>query len=157
MTGVEGALEQVRAAGFPRSCVVPSDATMKPMLTPADYQTLLSILAKVPMPTGGEGEDWGCYVIGDGPEAAIVGDEGAYLSLVRTLIGVLFEAKQGLAEGEFEVSPIQEGGWISNIIGGEINDWHGHLNLVAMYVAQDRTQMDQIGQRLGWYREKPSS
>lgn len=130
---------------------------MNPMLTPADYQTLLNILAKVPTPSGREGEDWGCYVIGDGPESAIVGDEGAYLSLVRTLIGVLFEAKRGLAEGEYEVYPVEEGGWVSNIIGGEINDWHGHLNLMAMYVAQDRMQMDQIGQRLGWSREKPSS
>lgn len=126
---------------------------MTPMLTPEDYQTLLSILEKVPTPLAGE--DRGCYAIGEGPESAIVGDEVAYLNLVRTMIGVLFEARQGLAEGEYEVSPTEEGGWVSNIIHGEINDWHSHHNLMAMYVAHDRSEMDQIGKRLGWYREKP--
>ena len=122
-----------------------------------DYQTLLRILAQVPEPNYAQGEDSGLYLIDDGTEAQLVGDEVTYLNFIRIMLGVLRDTKMGALEHDYGVyqpsSPT--GVFISHEIQGEINAWHSHVNLIAMYIVDNRQQMNRVGKLLGWYHDEP--
>lgn len=124
-------------------------------LSVEDYQTLLRILAPVPEPDIAQGALNGLYLIDDGNEAQLVGDEVSYLNLIRTMLGILHDTQSGQHDGEYSVYPASdfEGVFVSNAIQGEVSPWHSQVNLMAMYVTQDRRQMKQVGKALGWYRD----